>query len=130
VLGECVRGGPLGWHLDPDRGRSILGDERRIGQPTQVDEPDSAGEAIGRRLGRGDREARLPDAARTDQCEHPLALEEPAHIVQLLLSAEEAVQLRWKLPRARRLRVRGFVAIPARIGARRPVAEILQAEFV
>ena len=80
-------------HLDAHRRRRLLGDERRIGEPSEVDEPGAVRELREQSLGGGDREARLPGTARAGEREQPFARQEPADLCELAVAADEARQL-------------------------------------
>jgi hypothetical protein len=101
VLGECVGRGTLRRDLDSHRSRRLLGDQRKIHQAAEIDEPCPAGKQISGRLGGGDRKARLAGTVRPAQRDNPLAPEELDHIPELLLASEEARELDRELARRR-----------------------------
>ena len=85
----------------PEDGRDLAGEQRRVGHPGQLDEHDAVGEPAGRQRGRGDVQAEpaLPDPARADHGDEPGGTQQGRQALRLRHPADEAIGLDWQQAR-------------------------------
>jgi hypothetical protein len=111
VADERVERGALRGHRDAERRERGLGDESRIAEPRELDEPDAVGRRVQGRAADLEGEPRLAAAAGTGQRKQSRALERAGDLRLLAPAAHEARQ-----------RAREVVARPLGVGLAKQLA--------